>query len=286
MEALLDRNANPFAKDADGDTPLHRAVYSGWVGICEAIVRRSPDTIASVDAAGRTPRQVADARRTVAPRGGRQHWDAVAALLRGAEEKAETVRYPHHSGGDGSGSPDYPACVRMSLPTGAADMRHAMVLPVPPRRGGARATSGACTAVPPTSSRDQSRGSRGHIPRKLYMWARDGGGGNAVGGGGEGCYKGVTAGEHHSSSDMPYYSSSSKDASLDVVVGRQPQRSSNGEGRLLGRGRENETATADCIDDRIVVHGMWPDFEAGSESLPTTTTSGNTGKERRAAVWY
>ena len=103
MEALLDRNANPFAKDADGDTPLHRAVYSGWVGICEAIVRRSPDTIASVDAAGRTPRQVADARRTVAPRGGRQHWDAVAALLRGAEEKAETVRYPHHSGGDGSG---------------------------------------------------------------------------------------------------------------------------------------------------------------------------------------
>ena len=115
---------------------------------------------------------------------------------------------------------------------------------------------------------------------------RDGGGGNAVGGGGEGCYKGVTAGEHHSSSDMPYYSSSSKDASLDVVVGRQPQRSSNGEGRLLGRGRENETATADCIDDRIVVHGMWPDFEAGSESLPTTTTSGNTGKERRAAVWY
>jgi len=106
------------------------------------------------------------------------------------------------------------------------------------------------------------------------MWARDGGGGSAVGGGGGG----VTAGQHHSSSDIPsFYSSSSKDASLDVD--RQLQRSSNGEGRL-GRGRENETTTADYIGDRSVARGVWPDFEAESGSLPT---SGNEGKKRRVS---
>ena len=109
MEALLDRNANPFAKDADGDTPLHRAVYSGWVGICEAIVRRSPDTIASVDAAGRTPRQVADGdtrhaandRESQAPRPDKE-WEAI---INDADEALEHEEVDVESPGGGGGQP-------------------------------------------------------------------------------------------------------------------------------------------------------------------------------------